>query len=39
MNAASWLKIGAFWIGLNRTRSIAIPPTKDSATAPINAAQ
>ncbi len=39
MKATIWLSTGALWIGRNNIRSIATPPTNDSATAPINASQ
>ena len=39
MKATSWLNIGALWMGLNKTRSMAMPPTNDNATAAPKATQ
>ncbi len=39
IKATSWLRIGALWIGRNRTRSIATPPTNDNPTAAAKAPQ
>src|SRR5262249_59468062 len=39
MNATSWLRIGALWIGRNRIRSTTMPPTNDTITATAKASQ
>jgi hypothetical protein len=39
MNTATWLSTGAFWIGLNTTRSIATPATKDTGMVTRKASQ
>ncbi len=39
MKATRLLRIGALWIGLNSTRSIATPPMNDNITAAPNATQ
>ena len=39
MNATSCVRTGALWIGLNRMRSIAMPPTNDTATTATKAPQ